>query len=885
MTLSKHDGHLSTGQPVGRRRELRQVLAGVKDAGCGRPGLLHLRGPRGIGKSATIELLRHELRDIADVLVTTCEGQTDFAVASDLLGAAVVDAVAAGRDEYARLYAMNDLIVGLTTDRPLVLVLDDAHRCDRATARWLGVLARRLPRPRVYVVLAYPCAERVAAEERFTELTGALDTTTIDLGPLAEADVTELITRECGFIPDREIVLACLESAAGLPGVTLSWVETLKALGSVPDIESESVTWHLTWIEGEQETTRRYVVAVAVLGSAEPSSAAVLAELPAAAAEAKRVELQLLGILDDSGRFRSAVLRERLLATLDPDELTALRTKAARLLTDEGRPQEEVAELVMMLPALTEVWMFCALRGAARDGALGPDRAISCLRRVLEAVPGHVDTRLELATHLTEVDPSAAMDVYAELLDDVTDPEVRASVAIHCGDVALRAGRGPEAFRLLAGRLDGRPWEIDPELRAQTEAVTLINGFSAPATVGAAMALARTISPPQDRAVGYRRLVLQLARAEVLRGDSLPTALSHVRSALPAPGGCRDLWDVHTVVSLHFCGERADAMALASEIIDAAAARDDVRTLKIALATRAGLAYEAGDLVGAERDAHAALALPSPEHESPALTVLALALVRRGDNDQVEQLFHRMHTPGDPIEYGWALNAKAHWLWNCGDGDAALDVLQRCGREFEAMGVHNPVLVPWWVHAVSISVQLGRTAEAAAFAEQGAETALRWDTPVARGYALLAQGLSKAHAETLEQAVAELGEAGSQLHQAQALRALGQVLMRAEHDKEARKHLRAAVDIAVRCGASVAADQAHELLVAAGGRMSAVSASPQDALTTGERRVALLAANGLTNREIAEKLHVTVRTVENHLSNAYRKLGAHTRAELAVQLR
>jgi DNA-binding NarL/FixJ family response regulator len=64
-----------------------------------------------------------------------------------------------------------------------------------------------------------------------------------------------------------------------------------------------------------------------------------------------------------------------------------------------------------------------------------------------------------------------------------------------------------------------------------------------------------------------------------------------------------------------------------------------------------------------------------------------------------------------------------------------------------------------------------------------------------------------------------------------------------------------------------------------------VHASPRDALTSGELRVAELAADGLTNREIAEKLYVTVRTVESHLSNAYRKLGAQTRTELAVQLR
>jgi len=885
MTRPERDGQPSTWHPVGRRSELRQVVAGVHDAAAGRPGLLHLRGPRAIGKSAMVELLRHEVRDMADVLVTTCAGQAHFAAAKDLFGVEAVEAAVAGRDEYARLYALNDLVVSRTADRPLVLVLDDAHRCDGATARWLGVLARRLPRPRVYVVLVSPCSGRVTAEAMFTELTGALDTTTIHLGPLGEADVTELITRECGSSPGRDVVLACLESAAGLPAVTLSWVEMLKARGGTPDVESASAEWHLGWLADEPETTRRYVTAIAVLGSAEPTSTAVLAGLSASTAAAELVELTLLGILGADGRFRSGVLRERLLDALDEDELCALRTRAARLLTDEGRPQEEVAELVMLLPALTEVWMFCALRGAARDGALGPDLAISYLRRVLDAVPGHVDTRLELAAQLSAVDPSAAMDVYAELFAEVVDPAVRASVAVRCGSVALRTERGPEAFRLLAGHLARSGAELDSEVRAQIQAMALVNGFSGTASVRESLALARTITPLDSGVEGARRLMQQLARAEVLRGESLPAALSHVRATLPAPGGARDLWDVFTVVSLHFCGARTEAVTLVDEVIAAASGRGDTYTRLIALSTRAGLAYEAGGLVAAERDARAVLAVAGPGQDSTALTVLASVLVRRGDTDQAEPLFHRMRSPRDPVEHGWVLAAKAHWLWNCGDAEAALDTLQRCGRELDAMGVRNPVLVPWWLDAVDVTMRLGRVGDAAGFAERAADAALRWGTPAARGYALLARGLSSACVETLEQAVAELGAAGARLHEAQALCALGDALMRGQHEKDARKYLRAAVDLAVRCGASTTADRAHALLTAAGGRMSAVSASPKDALTTGERRVAVLAAAGLTNREIAEKLYVTVRTVESHLSNAYRKLGAQTRTELSVQLR
>ncbi|MGW4214748.1 AAA family ATPase [Lentzea sp. NPDC004789] len=878
MVRSEAGEQLSAGRPGGRARALAQAAAGVHDAARGRMGLLHLRGPRGIGKSAVVGRLREEVREAADVLVTTCRGGEDFATAEDLLGAVVPEA----GDEYARRHALNDLVARRTADRPVVLVLEDAHRCDSATARWLSALARRVPEPRVYVVLVHRCSERVAAETLFADLTGALDTTTVDLGPLDESDVTELLRRECGSEPAPELVRAALESTAGLPAVTLAWAEKFRALGAPPDVAAESAAWHLAWLEDQPESTRAYATAVAVLGSTEPASTAALAGISAATAASVCAELTALGALTPQGRFRSAVLRERLLAAVDQD---ALRVRAARLLSDEGRPQEEVAELVAQLPELTEVWMFCALRGAAREGTLSPEVAISHLRRVLNAVPGHVETRLELAAKLRVVDPSAAMDVYAELLSDVTEPAVRASVAVHCGASALRAGREPEAFGLLAGYLaEGEP-AADPELRAQIEAVALVNGFGAARTVRRALDLARTITPPEGRAEGGRRLVQQLARAEVLRGESLPTALAHVRSALPAPGGARDFWDVFTVTSLHFCGERTEAMTLADEIIAAGQARGDTQTRKIALAVRAALAFEAGELPAAERDARAALAIAGADGDFAASTVLASALVRRGEVDQTEQILNRLGAPRDPVEHGWAMDAKALWLWNRGEGDAAIEVLLRCGREFESMGVHNPVLIPWWLHVVTVLVRMDRYTEAAEVAERGAEAARRWNTPVARGYALYATGLTTDDVETLEQAVVEFGVAGAQLDESRALAALGRVLIRTGHDKAARKHLRASIDIAVRCGASRFAIRPHALLTSAGGRMSAIHASPKDALTVAERRVASLAADGLTNREIAEKLYVTIHTVESHLSNAYRKLGAQTRAELAAELR
>ena len=109
MALSEVGERLITRRPAGRRRELRRVVAEVREVVAGRFGVLHLRGPRAIGKSALVELLRDEVCDEADVLVATCTGSEDLAAARNLLGADLVDALPAGRDEHARSYALNDL--------------------------------------------------------------------------------------------------------------------------------------------------------------------------------------------------------------------------------------------------------------------------------------------------------------------------------------------------------------------------------------------------------------------------------------------------------------------------------------------------------------------------------------------------------------------------------------------------------------------------------------------------------------------------------------------------------------------------------------------------------------------------------------------------------
>jgi len=300
---------------------------------------------------------------------------------------------------------------------------------------------------------------------------------------------------------------------------------------------------------------------------------------------------------------------------------------------------------------------------------------------------------------------------------------------------------------------------------------------------------------------------------------------------------------------------------------------------------RAALRLRQGDFADAEADAEKAITtIANGTHgDAAARVVLAVVALRRGEHDRASVLLAEFGMPTHPIDLGWVEVARARLLEHQGQYAQAVDVLLSCGAEMEAAGMHNPYMVPWRIAATRLLVRLGRLTEAADVAAGVAAT--RWNTPAARGSALFTRGLVADDAEAIEASVAEFAAARDRMHEIDALTALGSTLLRNGQDKAARRHLRAAVDLAVRCGALVAAEVARVELTSAGGRMGELAARPRDVLTGGELKVARLAARGLTNRDIADTLFVTVRTVESHLANAYRKLGVRTRDCLADRLR
>jgi DNA-binding CsgD family transcriptional regulator len=180
--------------------------------------------------------------------------------------------------------------------------------------------------------------------------------------------------------------------------------------------------------------------------------------------------------------------------------------------------------------------------------------------------------------------------------------------------------------------------------------------------------------------------------------------------------------------------------------------------------------------------------------------------------------------------------------------------------------------------------RLGREDEAVTVADEAVRTARRFGAPRALAVALRARGLVGGMPGPLREAVTLLEPTPARLELARTLIELGAMLRRANQRVAARTELARGQDLARRCGADPLVARAGEELRAAGARPRRLAVTGADALTASERRVAELAADGLTNREVAQALFVATKTVETHLGHVYRKLGVTGRDELAARL-
>jgi DNA-binding CsgD family transcriptional regulator len=172
-------------------------------------------------------------------------------------------------------------------------------------------------------------------------------------------------------------------------------------------------------------------------------------------------------------------------------------------------------------------------------------------------------------------------------------------------------------------------------------------------------------------------------------------------------------------------------------------------------------------------------------------------------------------------------------------------------------------------------------------AREELELARTWGAPRALSAALRTSGLAEGGSNglaSLEEAVEVVADSPARLEHAKARTEFGAALHRSNRRTEAREHLRRGLELATLCNAAPLATRAETELRATGARPRRIALRGVESLTPSERRVAEMAAQGPTNREIAQALFVTPRTVEVHLTSTFRKLEITSRSQLAAAL-
>jgi DNA-binding CsgD family transcriptional regulator len=268
--------------------------------------------------------------------------------------------------------------------------------------------------------------------------------------------------------------------------------------------------------------------------------------------------------------------------------------------------------------------------------------------------------------------------------------------------------------------------------------------------------------------------------------------------------------------------------------------------------------------------------------------MLVEVLVERGELEEAESLLTTAQADGigGAISGGVLLCSRARLRMASGQPATALADLYAAGQHLDAFGFTSPSVVPWRSEAALAHLALGEPKRARAVAAEELELAREFGTARAIGVALRGVGLVEGSdgLEMLREAVARLGDADAPLEHARAATDLGASLRRAGQRAAAREPLRVGLELAHLCRATSLEDRARIELLATGARPRRPLRTGVDALTPSERRVAQLAAEELTNREIAQALFVTTRTVEGHLTHAFQKLDVSGRGELAACL-
>ena len=818
---------------------------------------------------------------------------------------------------YARMHGLYWLCVAVAAERPLVLLVDDVQWADAPSLQWLLFMARRLGDLPVTLVLSARTARAGDWPEALLLLRDEPGVVVLRPQPLTLSGCAVLIGRILGEDPANAFATACHRATGGNPFFLRELMASLRADRIAPTADAaaqlsslapesivRSVVVRLARLSTDAATLAR---CIAVLGAeAEIRHAATLAELDMALAARAADSLTAAGFLESDQPLRliHPVVRSAVYADLPGRERAQLHGRAARILANDDADVDAIGVHLLASEPAGERWTIDVLLKAA-DRALGRGVAATAamyLRRALSEPP-RAEDRLRILRRLGIVESRLGDPAGAEHLDQAVrvsrEPRERAELRLALSAGQVVAGHFDAAISTLEQAIDETP-SADYELRLRLEAQLINLARTSSGHRDLANRYLEQIPPSLTGATAAERLLLaEAAFAALIAGEPVDHVAELAMRALgdrrliveQSPGS---LTVLNLVWALVFSERHDVALDAYDTLITAARKQGSPIAFSLISSRRSELHYLRGAIPDAIADACASI--ESGRDFGPSLVAPALygplidALLEGGDAQAAARAL-ALSGVGAQIPQVWQLfpliRARARLRLAQGHTQAGIDDLLSGYELLARVGLTNPAGTHCRSAAALALAGLGRREQARELADDELAAARRFGARSTVGISLRAAGVieqGNAGIDYLREAVANLERSPARLEHARALADLGAALRRSGQRRDAQAVLRDALDLADRCGGITVAKQARDELVITGARPRRARIAGVDALTASERRVAQLAAQDLTNRQIAQQLFVSMHTVSTHLGHIYSKLGINDRTQLAAAL-